>query len=134
MLTAIQIWQRLNGMGVQKTLPEIQNALAQVDQQAIFNEERARYRVEKWDKKTPINGIEPEKILSRQDYPGGEIYLIYVDGRLQILQPHHPEEAGFVPLTEENVLEVGNAHADRLAWMSADAKIFERVLEILLSS
>jgi len=134
MLTKLQVWKRLNEMGVNKTLAEIDAALAQVDQQAIFNQERSRFRVEVWDKVTPINGIPAEKILAREDVPDdGEIYLLYVDGVLRFLQPHHPFQAGIVPMTAENVMQVANQHVDQLAWQAADEKIFEMVLEKLMA-
>lgn len=133
MLTKLQVWKRLNEMGVNKTLAEIDAALAQVDQQAIFNQERSRFRVEVWDKVTPINGMPAEKILAREDVPDdGEIYLLYVDGVLRFLQPHNPFEAGIVPMTAENVMQVANQHVDQLAWQAADEKIFDRLLEALL--
>jgi len=134
MLTKLQVWKRLNEMGVNKTLAEIDAALAQVDQQAIFNQERSRFRVEVWDKVTPINGMPAEKIVAREDVPDdGEIYLLYVDGVLRFLQPHNPFEAGIVPMTAENVMQVANQHVDQLAWQAADEKIFELVLEKLLA-
>ena len=133
MLTKLQVWKRLNEMGVNKTLAEIDAALAQVDQQAIFNQERSRFRVEVWDKVTPINGMPAEKILAREDVPDdGEIYLLYVDGVLRFLQPHNPFQAGIVPMTAENVMQVANQHVDQLAWQAADEKIFDRLLEALL--
>lgn len=134
MLTKLQVWKRFNEMGVNKTLAEIDAALAQVDQQAIFNQERSRFRVEVWDKVTPINGIPAEKILAREDVPDdGEIYLLYVDGVLRFLQPHNPFQAGIVPMTAENVMQVANQHVDQLAWQAADEKIFEMVLEKLMA-
>lgn len=134
MLTAIQIWQRLVQMGANKGLNEIDAALKQVDQQAIFNQERNRFKIETWDKVTPINGVPAEKILAREDVPDdGEVYLIYVDGNLLYFQPHDPFQAGIVPMTKENVLEIANKHVDQLAWQVADEKIFEAVLEKLLA-
>ena len=134
MLTKIQIWQRLNQMGVNKALAEIETVLSQVDQQAVFEQERARIRVEVWDKLTPINGIPAEKIIAREDVPNdGEIYLLYVDDQLRFFQPHNPFQAGLVPMTRDNVLQIANQHADQLAWQAADEKIFEMVLEKLLA-
>ncbi|MGQ9697177.1 MAG: hypothetical protein ACUVRO_04200 [Armatimonadota bacterium] len=134
MFNKLQVWRRLKETGVDKPLAEIEAALSQVDQQAIFNQERSRYRVEIWDKVTPINGVAPEKILAREDIPGdGEIYLVYVDGHLCFLQPHDPFQAGFVAMTEDNVLQIANRHVDQLAWQAAGEKIFEAVLEKLLA-
>ena len=134
MLTKIQVWQRLNQMGVNKTLAEVEIALSQIDQQAVFNQERARFKVEVWDKVTPINGVPAEKIIAREDVPNdGEIYLLYVDDQLRFFQPHNPFQAGLVPMTRDNVLQIANQHADQLAWQAADEKTFEMVLEKLLA-
>lgn len=133
MLTKFQVWKRLNELSVNKTLTEINAALAQVDQQAIFNQERNRFKIEVWDKVTPINGVPAEKIIAREDIlDNGEIYLLYVDGQLRYLQPHDPFQAGIVPMTAENVVQIANQHADQLAWQATDEKIFEMVLEKLL--
>jgi len=134
MLTKFQVWKRLNEMGVNKTLAEIDAALAQIDQQAIFEQERTRFKVEVWDKVTPINGVPAEKIVAREDVPDdGAVYLLYVDGQLRYLQPHDPFQAGIVPMTKDNVLQIANQHVDQLAWQAADEKIFETVLEKLLA-
>jgi len=132
-ITKIQIWQRLNDMGVSKTLTEVETALSEVDTEAIFNAEKAKYRIEVWDKVSPINGVSASKILERTDIPeGGEVYLIYVNGQLVYLQPHDPFQAGLVALTSENVLDIANQHVDELAWQAANEKIFEAVLEKLV--
>ena len=134
MIDKIQVWQRLNQMGVSKTLTEIDTALSQVDQQAVFTQERNRFRIEIWDKVTPINGVPAEKIIARDDVPDdGEVYLIYVDGQLRFLQPHDPFQAGIVPMTKDTVEQIANQHIDQLAWQVADEKIFNMVLEKLLA-
>lgn len=134
MLTKLQVWQRLNQMGVSKTLAEIDTVLSSIDQQAVFNEQKARFRIEVWDKVSPINGIPAEKILAREDVPpGGEIYLVYQDGKLQWLQPHDPFQAGLVPLAKDNVMAVADQHVSQIATQRADEKVFELVLEKLLA-
>jgi len=134
MLTKTQVWQRLNQLGVNKSLSEIDAALTQVDQQAIFNKHRARIRIEVWDKQSTINGVSAEQIMSsRNDIPAdGEVYLLYIDDRLVYFQPHEPEQAGLVPMTKDTVLDIANQHADQLTISFADNEIFERVLEQLL--
>ena len=134
MLDKITIFKRLNDMGITKTLTEIENALNTIDQNAIFQEERAKFTVEIWDKVSPINGIPAEKIIARDDVPDdGEIYLVYVDGQLRFLQPHDPFQAGIVAMTKETVEQIANQHVDQLAWQSADERIFNMVLEKLLA-
>lgn len=134
MLTKIQIWQRLNDMGVSKSLSEIETVLNTIDQQAILdNIVQTRFRVEVWDKQSPINGVPAEKILSRGDIPeGGEVYLIYIDNKLQYLQPHDPFQAGLVPMTSENVMNIAQQHVGQISTPLADEQVFEMVLEQLL--
>ncbi|MEW6769998.1 MAG: hypothetical protein AB1330_01210 [Bacillota bacterium] len=132
MLTAVQALQRLSSMGVQKTLADIEAALNAIDQQVIFDEQRQRVTVQVWDKATPINGVAPEKIIARDDVPDdGEIYLLYVDGKLVYLQPHDPFQAGVVPMTSETVVQLANQHADQIATQMADDKTFEVLLTSL---
>lgn len=134
MLTKIQVWQRLNQMGVTKSLSEIDAALSQIDQQAILNDIiQSRFRIEIWDKQSPINGVPAEKIIARDDVPDdGEIYLVYVDGNLQYLQPHDPFQAGIVAMTSENVMDIAQRHVEQIATQIADEQVFEMVLEQLL--
>lgn len=134
MLTNIQVWQRLNALGVNKPLSEINTALSRIDQKAIFGKHRARVKVEVWDKQSPVNGVPAEQILSsRTDIPAdGEVYLLYIDDRLVYFQPHEPNQAGLVPMTKDTVLTIANQHADQLATTFADDEVFEKVIEQLL--
>ncbi|EID42845.1 hypothetical protein [Parageobacillus thermoglucosidasius] len=134
MLTKIQVWKKLNEMGVNKSLAEIDAVLSQIDQQAILNEIiQNRFRIEVWDKQSPINGVPAEKIIARDDVlDDGEVYLVYVDGNLIYLQPHDPFQAGIVAMTSENVMEIAQRHVEQIATQYADEQVFEMVLEQLL--
>lgn len=133
MLTNLQVWQRLNALGVNKTLSEIDSVLCSIDQSAILSQERSRIEIQTWDKMSPINGVPAQKILERGDAPdGGEIYLLYIDGRLRYIQPHDPFQSGLVALTTETVNSIAEAHANEIATSMADEKVFEMVLEQLL--
>lgn len=133
MLTAVQALQRLSSMGIQKSLADIEAALNTIDQQAVFNEQRQRVTIQVWDKVTPINGVAPEKIIARDDVPdNGEIYLLYIDGKLVYLQPHDPFQAGVVPMISETVAQLANQHADQAATQMADDKVFEVLLSKIL--
>jgi len=133
MIDKVTAWKRLNSLGVTKTMAEIEAALDTIEQQAIFNEERSRITVEVWDKVSPINGVDPATVKTSLNVPeGGEVYMLYIDGNLSILQPYDPFQAGIVPMTADNVLTIANQYADQLAWQFADEKIFDRLLEALL--
>jgi hypothetical protein len=106
-----------------------------VDQNAILRKHRARYTSKVWDEKTPINGVPPEKILARHDIPtdpNRKILLVYVDGKLSRIQPHDPDESGFVALTEADCDESNpeskvSKHLTDLAGRDADQEIVDTV-------
>ncbi len=118
------------------TMTQTQQILNKIDHAAIFKKHRARYRSQVWDEKSSINGIEPEQILARHDIPKNpsrKILLIYVDGRLSRIQPHDPDESGFVPLTaadceESNPNSKVSRHLDELAQREADVELMETAI------
>lgn len=64
-----------------------------------------------WDKTSTVNGAPPNAVLGRLDHVGGEVYLIWVDGDLVVLQPHHPETGGAMTLSEAQTLAAQHAGA-----------------------
>ena len=90
---------------VSKTREEMDTALAAVDQDAIINEEDARFTTEIWDGVSPINGVSASQIMrSRKDIPqGGKVYLVKDGERVVIFQPHDPDVAGHVAMDDVSV-------------------------------
>ncbi len=88
----------------------------------LYDSHAARIRWAVWDKETLINGVAPEIVMARSDFTGGEIYLIYIDGQLVFLQPHHPEASA--PVWADEVHEVAAIHAASI--------VTERVFEELV--
>ncbi len=82
----------------------------QIDQPAIESMAQGRIRWEEWDKKSSINGVAAQQILTRPDYSGGGIYLIFVDEVLTFLQPHMPGEEGTAPIPQDQLAEVAELH------------------------
>lgn len=74
-------------------------AATSIDVDAISSDVDARVSWEVWDKSTPINGVEPDYFLNRDDYAGGEVYLVRLDGRVVMVQPHVPGVDGLEPIT-----------------------------------
>lgn len=132
-LTETDLVQILRERGIHAPLPNVRSFLASVDREALKNELRARYRIEVWDRKSPINGVPAESILAtRRDIPpGGLAYLIVRDGRVLYFQPHDPFEPGLVKLTEANVQEVAGRHVEAIVEQEADQAIIQRGLEQL---
>lgn len=123
-----------NVYGFTGTLADVQAALASVDRAALEEAEKARYKIEIWDERSPLAGQPPEYWRQRGDWPeGGKVYLIYVDGNLRIVQPHDPEQAGFVPMDEATARARAEAYVASLVEQAVDEKVKEAVLMRLLS-
>ncbi len=131
MLDSIQLLSEARNLGSTKTLADVDALLATYDYPTLREQEKTRFRVEIWDKKTPINGVAPEQILT--DTPaGGEVYLIYIDGNLVYLQKHDPDQIGFVAMDANTALAKANAFVDRLVEDAIDARVRNEVLRKLL--
>lgn len=132
MLNNLQILKEARELGSTKTLADVNAILATYDYPTLRQAERANFRIELWDKVTPINGVAPEVIL--QDVPeGGEVYLIYINDNLVYLQKHDPEQIGFIPMNATRATEVANKIVDDLVEQAIDAKVHDEVLVKLLS-
>lgn len=131
MLDSLSVLKKARELGSTKSLADVEAEIAKIDYPALRAQERDNYRVEIWDKVTPINGIEPSVIL--QDAPeGGEIYLIYIGNRLMYLQKHDPDQMGFAPMTRERALEAAGKIVDDLIEQAVDARVEKEVLRNLL--
>jgi hypothetical protein len=86
-----------------------------------------------WDKETPINGVPAEKILQRSDYAGGEVYLIYLDGVVGFLQPHHPSE-GIHPMTTEDAIRAATEQVEGLVSERSELNLVTKVIERLTAA
>lgn len=114
---------------------EITDALALVNQDAVYDAERANWTVEEWDKVSPINGVPAEHFLSRHDVndtdPTAKVYLIKQNGNVVMFQPHDPEQSGHVKITD--VALVGGKHADNIAAGRSAAQVVEQVKQNILN-
>ena len=121
------------------TMAQAQQIYDKIDQAAIFKKHRARYASKVWDERSPINGVPAEQILARHDIPtdpNRKILLIYVDGRLARIQPHDPDESGFVAMTETDCDETDpnskiSKHFNDLAQMEADRELMDTIISQL---
>ncbi len=126
-------WKRLNELGVQKTLTEVDTALATIDQAPIQAKHSARVSHEIWDGVSSVNGIPAETIRFHHPSPvGGVAYLIRVDGAVRTIQPYMPGEIGFVPILPGNADQIAAAETQRLVTSYADDEVFDLLLEKVL--
>jgi len=137
MLDPIDVLREARELGSTKTLADVDAALESVDYDALRAQEKQRYRIELWDKVSPINGVAPEQILERvprhPDGSYGEVYLIYVDGNLVYLQPHDPKQAGLVPMDAALAQQRAQEIVDQLVEQAVDQQVRREVLRQLLT-
>lgn len=133
MITALDILKAGQALGVTLDVTTIKSALATIDQTTLQNSNRNRYQVKIWDKVSDINGIPSSQILERYDIsPDGEVYLIYVDGKLQIFQPHAPNQQGHVAMDRATAERYASDHAEEISTSEVDKKIIDQVLNTLI--
>lgn len=131
MLNSLEILKEARELGSTTTLAEVDAVLAGYDYPALREAERVNYRIELYDKASPINGV-PAEIILKDAPAGGEVYLIYVNNRLVYLQTHDPEEMGFVAMSETRALEAAGTIVDNLIEQAVDVRVREEVLRALL--
>lgn len=142
MFNSLAIYKAARALGSTKTMAEVEATLAGIDRVGKENAHKARFRVEVWDKVSPINGVPAEYFLGvpteqypepRKDLPpGGEMFLVYVDGNLQYIQPHDPDQAGFVPMTSTQAADKGQSMVGRMVEAQVDAEVLQDALMQLL--
>lgn len=104
-------------LGYTPSREQIAVALLDVDQAAISTTVGKRVKWEIWDKTSPINGVDAETVMShRDDYQGGEVFLIYVDDQLTFFQPTLPDD--------------GSQMDEKTAKAAAKAQVAEIVAEL----
>lgn len=115
---------------------EIDAALASVNPDAIYDEERSVWTTQVWDRRTPINGVAPATILARGDMPtdGSDIYLLLRDGQIVMIQPHEPEAEGIVRIPRGQGLARGRNHADNIAAENTRGRIGRAVADHIKTS
>lgn len=133
---------KLDRAGVKKSLslssPDIANAtdaeldaaLATVDLNALYDQERPPWTTEVWDKTSPINDVPASEILKRPDVPAnGDIYLLRENGVITVFQPHPPEVQGLEPIAKGRGMMMGREHADIIAAHRAQSRGAQMIVD-----
>lgn len=133
-VNTLDVLRSAQQLGIPTDIQKVKDVLALYDQDALYRTERDRFEVKVWDKVSDINGITAEQILSqRQDISSdGEVYMIYIDGKLTVFQPHVPDQAGFVKMDKTTAQAHGSKHADGMAQDRVDRQVLDKVLETLI--
>lgn len=112
-------------------------ALARVDQQAIIDECDAECVVEKWDRKSDINGVPAHMVMrARKDIPPppAKVYLIKEasTGKVMYFQPYKPHVAGRQAMTDQAEFDtLAEEHRSKMANERALATIKRKFVEEL---
>lgn len=95
---------------------EIDEALAAINPDQVYDELRSAWTVETWDRVSPINGVPAEHFLNRGDVPEqGDVYLLLHEGKVVGFQPHEPDQPGHTAMPTGTGQARGVRHADRIA-------------------
>lgn len=112
------------------TLAQIDKILLTKDETALTQSWRNRIETKMWNGVSDINTASAEYI--RESNPWADVvYVLLIDGAVVFMQTHDPFQEGWVPVTEETVDAISDAHANQIAGESARSEIFDQVLNEL---
>lgn len=107
------------------TFQQAGEVLRQINQPEITEQCAKKYRYEIWDGATPINGVQPDIITSRKEYPrhiDHRSYLLYKDNNLVYFQYTNPAGITAHMLADDipdivslQIKELASAEAEQLA-------------------
>ena len=121
-------YNKLVNSGVNISLEELNEIIANINIEDIKESLKKSYRLELWDKKTPINGVDAETILKSKPYTIGSVYLIYIDDKLVYLQDHNPNESGYVKMTKVQAQTIGEQFIDKRIENELNVVLYDRIL------
>lgn len=110
-------------------------ALAAIDQEALFSAERAKLVAGVWDQASSINGVDAAAVLEALTIPaGGAVVTIGgTDGSVNILQPFDPTQPGARPIPVQDAQAVADRMADGMASERARAQTIAQLPPELLT-
>lgn len=121
-------YNKLVNNGVNISLEEINEIISKIDIDNIKEDLKKSYKLEIWDKKSPINGVEAEIVLKSKPYEIGSVYLIYVNDKLVYLQDHKPNERGYVKMTKNQAKTIGEQFIERRVGEELNILLYDKIL------
>lgn len=122
-------YNKLVNNGVNISLEEINEIISKIDIDNIKEDLKKSYKLEIWDKKSPINGVEAEIVLKSKPYEIGSVYLIYVNGELVYLQDHNPNESGYVKMTKAQARTLGEQFIEKKIGDELNIILYDKILK-----
>lgn len=121
-------YNKLVNNGVNISLEEINEIISKIDTDSMKEDLKKSYKLEIWDKKSPINGVEAEIVLKSKPYEIGSVYLIYVNDKLVYLQDHNPNEGGYVKMTKAQAKTIGEQFIERRVEEELNILLYDKIL------
>ena len=121
-------YNKLVNNGVNISLEEINEIISKIDIDNIKEDLKKSYKLEIWDKKSPINGVEAEIVLKSKPYEIGSVYLIYVNDKLVYLQDHNPNENGYVKMTKAQAETLGKQFIEKKIEDELNIILYDKIL------
>jgi hypothetical protein len=123
----LQLARDLAG-GAAQFVQRIQAILDEIDQDALYRDEMARYTYGVWDHESPINGVPADVVRSRHNMSENDgAYWIARDGQVFIFQPVKGERDE-QKLSQMALQHVNELVEDAVRWQVADL-VERRLLE-----
>lgn len=121
----------------QQTLSEtdVDSTLSELDQPAIFTQEKGKFSLEIWDGVSLINGENSAKVKEMYNLSAsGVLYLIKdaTTGNVLYIQPVNPFNPG-VELTSSNAFNEGIDHINHISSYNADAETYRQLINGLIA-
>ena len=121
-------YNKLVNNGVNISLEEINEIISKIDIDNIKEDLKKSYKLEIWDKKSPINGVEAEIVLKSKPYEIGSVYLIYVNDKLVYLQDHNPNESGYVKMIKAQAETLGKQFIEKKIEDELNIILYDKIL------
>lgn len=121
-------YNKLVNNGVNISLEETNEIISKIDIDNIKEDLKKSYKLEIWDKKSPINGVEAEIVLKSKPYEIGSVYLIYVNDKLVYLQDHNPNESGYVKMTKAQAETLGKQFIEKKIEDELNIILYDKIL------
>lgn len=121
-------YNKLVNSGVNISLEELNEIISKIDINSIKEDLSKSYRLEIWDKKSPINGVKAEVVLKSKSYTIGSVYLIYINDKLVYLQDHNPNESGYVKMTKVQAETLGEQFIEKKIEDELNIILYDKIL------
>lgn len=131
MIDIENIYKKLIENGLNIDIDRLKTFIKSINEKKIEKEIKEQYRLEIWDKKSSINGIDAETILNRKKYSIDSAYLIYVNNKLVYFQDHNPNQSGYCTMSKEEAKKIGNEFIKNRVQERINIQIYNNLFEII---